>query len=129
MSGIISGSNVFAVLPTGFGKSLCYACLPTVFNLVLPVEGPSIVLVVGRSMPWVIRTALPCEPLRVDLKLLWLHGGITKTLDGFCRSVEHSLVHVLVCCRSWTEYDKYFTPSLQSDWASSYCCGVYKSMY
>ena len=31
--------------------------------------------------------------------LLWLHGGITKTLDGFCRSVEHSLVHALVCCR------------------------------
>ena len=33
----------------------CYACLPTVFDLVLPVEGPSIVFVVGRSTPLAIR--------------------------------------------------------------------------
>ena len=57
---------------------------------------------------WLECSALPCEPSHVDLKLLWLHGGITKTLDGFSRSVEHSLVHALVCCRSWTEYDKIF---------------------
>ena len=54
-SGIVSGRDVFAVLSTGFGKSLCYACLPTVFDLVLPVKGPSIVLVVGLSTLWVIR--------------------------------------------------------------------------
>ena len=48
-SGIVSGRDVIAVLPTGFGKSLCYVCLPTVFNLVLLFEGPSIVLVIGHS--------------------------------------------------------------------------------
>ena len=47
MSGIVSGRDVFAVLPTGFGKSLYYACPPTVFGLVLPVEGTSIVLAVA----------------------------------------------------------------------------------
>jgi len=34
MSGAIlflKGSNVFAVLPTGFGKTLSYGCLPLVF--------------------------------------------------------------------------------------------------
>ena len=47
VSAIVSGSDVFAVLPSGFGKSLCYACPPTVFSLVLPVEETSIVLAVA----------------------------------------------------------------------------------
>ena len=35
---------MFGVLPTGFGKSLCYACLPVVFDEFL-IE-PSIIVVV-----------------------------------------------------------------------------------
>ena len=46
VSGIISGQDVFAVLPTGFMKSLCIACLPAVFDQVLPIGEPLIVLVV-----------------------------------------------------------------------------------
>ena len=34
VSGIISGREFFAVFPTGFGKSLCFTCLPAVFDLV-----------------------------------------------------------------------------------------------
>ena len=33
VSVIISGRDVFSVLLTGFGKSLCFACLPTMFDL------------------------------------------------------------------------------------------------
>ncbi len=44
---MLQGRDVFAILPTGFGKSLCYACLPSAFDSLLQKEpGYSIVIVV-----------------------------------------------------------------------------------
>ena len=43
----VEGRDVFAILPTGFGKSLCYAYLPASFDRMLEQDqGYSIVVVV-----------------------------------------------------------------------------------
>jgi len=32
ISEVLTGHDIFAVLPTGYGKSLCYGCLPLAFD-------------------------------------------------------------------------------------------------
>ena len=43
----VGGNDVFISLPTGYGKLLCYAVLPKVFNLLRGVANKSIVIVVS----------------------------------------------------------------------------------
>ena len=45
VTAFVSGRDVFSILPTGFGKTLCYACLPLIFDDLRPVSSPSIILV------------------------------------------------------------------------------------
>ena len=44
--GVLNSRDVFAILPTGFGKSLCFAILPSMYDQLLPLALPSIVIVV-----------------------------------------------------------------------------------
>ncbi len=43
----VKGQDVFGILPTGYGKSFCYASLPAIFDQLLGKPGTTIVLVVS----------------------------------------------------------------------------------
>ena len=46
VSDFVNGRDVFVALPTGFGKSVCYGCLPVVYDI-LRSKKNSIVIVVS----------------------------------------------------------------------------------
>ena len=45
VSNFVRGSDVFAVLPTGYGKSLCYALLPSMFDRLLGKDDSIVVVI------------------------------------------------------------------------------------
>ena len=47
VTAVLRGRDVFAVLPTGYGKTLCYAVLPAAFDALFPGSSPSIVIVLS----------------------------------------------------------------------------------
>ena len=47
ISSFLEGNDVFVSLPTGYGKSLCYAALPPAFDKIRDTDQHSIVIVVS----------------------------------------------------------------------------------
>ena len=66
----LSGKDVFAALPTGYGKSLCYACLPFAFDNMRGKEG-SIVICVS-----------PLTTIMVDQKAKFIPRGMSAQFVG-----------------------------------------------
>ena len=47
ISSFIKGQDVFGILPTGFGKSLCFACLPLIFDRIRDDGLSSIIIILS----------------------------------------------------------------------------------
>ena len=45
LANFVLGNGVFAMLPTGFGRSLCYACLPCLFDRLLGITNSIVVVI------------------------------------------------------------------------------------
>ena len=60
---IVAGKDVFVALPTGYGKSLCYALLPIVFDFV-------------RGRPPIVLCVSPLISLMVDQKEQYSKRGL-----------------------------------------------------
>ena len=50
INNFLLGNDVFVILPTGFGKTLCYACLPKIFDRLLGVD-TSIIIIISPLTP------------------------------------------------------------------------------
>ena len=69
----LSGSDIFAVLPTGFGKSICYACLPFCFFELLGETEEKLIVVVVTPLTAIMVTYL------IRIKLYEHTSGLHKS--------------------------------------------------
>ena len=77
ISTFVSGKDVFVALPTGFGKSICYGCLPGVFDKLSKVDAKkSIVIIVSPLVALVadqvdifMRKGLSTVSLEIQIQL------------------------------------------------------------
>ena len=76
----VQHKDIFVILPTGYGKSLCYGCLPLVFDLLDKRQG-SIIVVVS-----------PLIALMKDQVGKFMSKGLHAVRIGNCTTeVEHQI--------------------------------------
>ena len=103
--GIIEGNDVFVALPTGYGKSLCYALLPLVFDLYYRrPPSTSIVICISPlvSLMQDQREKFSPRGLTVDYVGSSDEGAHERIKQGMCQLVYVS-PEALLCCLHWRE--------------------------
>ncbi len=97
MEALYSGKDVFLLLPTGSGKSICYECLPFLYDYKLHLTAtPSqrtTVLVISPLVSLMINQVVNLKRRGVSAAILSGNQGIKQSLQaGSLESGEHSLV-------------------------------------
>ena len=68
---IVEGNDVLVILPTGYGKSLCFALLPLVFDYLRGEANTSIVICVS-----------PLTSLMMEQRTRFSHRGLSAEFVG-----------------------------------------------
>ena len=79
----MNGSDVLGVLPTGYGKSLCFACLPWLFDRLGGLEEGSTIVVVSPLTA--IARGISASPSKMSILAL-------------AATVAHSLIVESILC-------------------------------
>ena len=90
----VSGRDVFISLPTGYGKSFCYGCLPIVFNClrnktssIVVVVTPLVAIMKEQAIDFERKAYQPCTLLVVRLE----ERGRCKTFSMGCTTSSSSV--------------------------------------
>jgi len=65
VTAFVKGRDVFAVLPTGYGKSLCFGCLPLAFDRLNSTRGSTPAFIVVVVTPLTVN--ITSSPQRLNL--------------------------------------------------------------
>ena len=74
----VSGKDVFVALPTGYGKSLVYGCLPLVFDIAMKCEKPSPIVVVMCPLKALMKDQAESFTSHSSVYNAWANIGVTK---------------------------------------------------
>ena len=99
------GRDVFVSLPTGYGKSLCYVILPSVFDELRKSDKKSIVLVVSPLIALMKDQVNSITAMGLSAIHISDRQFISTTVKQSVKNGEYQLIFIspeaLICCMEW----------------------------